>query len=294
MRRVPHFKLMVSVQNHRHTIGVYEDDALLAMFVRVGIMAVERFADRTGDSFLCSSLDLEKLAGCRGVANARRKLGRLEASSRLSVGREEARGGASVGPEGGQREASWRLTLPNFAKKQGFKSVVSTQTVPSASASASATSTASKEKKDKEPASETDALCVPKTKRPSKRPIPESIEGDDRSRLLRLGSDSGFSEDMCRYATTRVRLWAQGSGKLRTDWVAVIVNSMKAGWGLEGMPGRKDPGFKNYGQKLEDNSRKVREETDEFIEQHFRERGEESVRLDQQHVRLLVAGRGNS
>ena len=101
----PHFKIHVSIQNHRRAIGVYESDALLAMFARIGIMAIERFADRTGDSFLCSGLDLERLAGCRGVANARRKLGRLEASTRLRVGQEGA---------------AWSLSMPNFGKKQGF------------------------------------------------------------------------------------------------------------------------------------------------------------------------------
>jgi hypothetical protein len=106
-RRPPHFKIFTSIQNHRHLEGVYEDDALLAMYVRAGIMAVERFADRTSDSFLLSSTDLCRLAGLdHGVANARKKLGRLEAASRLGLSRDGAR---------------WRLTFPNFAKKHGFK-----------------------------------------------------------------------------------------------------------------------------------------------------------------------------
>jgi len=101
--------------------GVYADDALLAMYVRVGIMAIERFADRTDDSFLCSGLDLTRLAGCEGVANAKRKLGRLEAETRLSLGREGA---------------GWRLTFPNFAKKHGFKRGNGAETVSYADADA--------------------------------------------------------------------------------------------------------------------------------------------------------------
>jgi hypothetical protein len=113
-RSAKHFKIHCSIQNHRKTLGVFDDDALLAMYVRVGILAVERFADRTGDSFLVSSLDLERVAGCRGVANARRKLGRLEASTRLTVCQEGA---------------GYRLTLPNFARKQGFGSRNRVETV---------------------------------------------------------------------------------------------------------------------------------------------------------------------
>lgn len=105
--RPKHFKVHCSIQNHRKTIGVYDDDALLAMYVRIGVMAIERFADRTGDSFLVSPRDLERLAGCRGVANARRKLGRLEATSPLTVCQEGA---------------GYRLTVPNLRKKQGFQS----------------------------------------------------------------------------------------------------------------------------------------------------------------------------
>ena len=47
-RRPPHFKVFASIQNHRHTLGLFDDDALLAMYVRAGILAIERYADRHG------------------------------------------------------------------------------------------------------------------------------------------------------------------------------------------------------------------------------------------------------
>lgn len=130
-----HFKVHCSIQNHRRMIGVYDDDSLLAMFTRIGIMAVERYADKTGDSFICSGRDLERLAACSGVANAIRKLERLAAaggpalvrptSGQALAGTQPTLGGqghseATGRPVVGQKEAGYRLTFRNFAKKQGF------------------------------------------------------------------------------------------------------------------------------------------------------------------------------
>lgn len=129
-RRPPHFKVFTSIQNHHKTLGVFDDDALLAMYVRAGILAVERFADQTGDSFLVSTKDLERLAGCRGVANAERKLGRLGAESPLTVGREGA---------------GWRLTFPNFAKKQFGREEKRKETGPPSSSTSSPSSTSSQD-----------------------------------------------------------------------------------------------------------------------------------------------------
>jgi hypothetical protein len=124
--RPKHFKVHASIQNHRKTIGVFDDDSLLAMYVRIGISAIERFADRTDDSFLVSPRDLEGLAGCRGVANARRKLGRLEAASRLTVCQEGA---------------GYRVGFPNFKRKQGFTSQADPEVVPKRTPSSTPTTT---------------------------------------------------------------------------------------------------------------------------------------------------------
>ena len=208
MPRSPkHFKIHASIQNHPKTIGVYDDDALLAMYARIGIMAVERFADRTGDSYLASGRDLERLAGCQGVANARRKLGRLEASTRLEVG---------------QQGAAWRLTLPNFAKKQGFHSRNGCEKENPSSSSPTSTSTSNKHTVDtavsptaaRSPGGQSAALCPPQEAldrvESLSRAISESVPGQsvpttDRAvalwavhldRLNRLGAkggDQGFA-----------------------------------------------------------------------------------------------------
>lgn len=133
--RPKHFKIHTSIQNHCKTIGVFDDDSLLAMYVRIGILAVERFADRTADSFLVSPRDLERLAGCRGVANARRKLGRLEATSRLTVCQEGA---------------GYRVGFPNFKRKQGFKSQADPQADPKRTPSSTTTTTTTTEERERE------------------------------------------------------------------------------------------------------------------------------------------------
>jgi hypothetical protein len=118
---------LFSIQNHAKTPEVWTDDALLAMYLRFGVMALERYADRTDDEFLCSGLDLCRIANVEGVANARRKLGRLLAATPLEVE-----------PEGG----GYRASFPNLAKKQFRRR----EDGPDSRPSASATTTATKKK----------------------------------------------------------------------------------------------------------------------------------------------------
>lgn len=134
MPRVPpHFKVRCSIANHRKTVGIWASDSMLAMYVRAGVLAIERYADRNGDTFYCTGIDLEGIAGCRGVANARRKLGQLEATGMLEVG---------------QHGAGWRLVLPNLAKKQGFTPKKRVETDVSSSSASTSSSTSTKKKKE--------------------------------------------------------------------------------------------------------------------------------------------------
>ncbi len=237
-RNVPHFKTMVSIQNHQKTMGIYEDDSLLAMYLRVGLMAVERYADRTGDSFLCSGLDLERLAGCRGVANARRKLGRLEAS-----------GGPSLCQEG----AGWRLTIPNFAEKQGFQNGNgAAKGSPSASASASTTTTNTEtpivpaEKPQTPEGGEGEvpqgdgkangpSEPDPKPKRKPKATLcPDQLEPDQRYALLVWADKHSFTKSQVIHGFNAVKDWSHGNNRRRVDWVATIRNAIRRGWAVEG------------------------------------------------------------
>ena len=100
-----HFKLHASLANHRKTAALFADNDMLALYGRIGILAIERFADKTGDSFLVHPRELLVLTG-RGRADvARRSLERLADISPISV---ESEGDLL------------RIGFPNFAEKQGF------------------------------------------------------------------------------------------------------------------------------------------------------------------------------
>jgi len=194
--RPKHFKIHCSIQNHQKTLGLFDDDALLAMYVRAGIMAIERFADRTGDSFLLSGMDLERLAGCRGVANARRKLGRLEASSRLTLGQEGA---------------GYRLTFPNLSRKQGFQTEADRKLSTSSSSSSSPTPTSKKRESTVPPAPPASpATPVSKSNGKSRRiliPKPDLFPGDSMDRLRVWGDKHGFGQRVLNAGLEVFREW---------------------------------------------------------------------------------------
>lgn len=100
-----HFKVHCSIQNHEKTAAMAADNDLLALYVRLGMLAVERFADRTGGTFIVSDRELPRLTGKYRADVARTLLSRL----------------ANVSPTSAERDGDvWRITIPNFAKKQGF------------------------------------------------------------------------------------------------------------------------------------------------------------------------------
>lgn len=227
-RRPPHFKVFASIQNHRRAIGVFEDDALLAMYVRVGILAIERYADRTGDSCLLSSYDLERVAGCRGVANARRKLGRLVAATRLTLGQEGA---------------GYRLTIPNLAKKQFSRDGNGAETGPPSSSSSTTTTTEEK----KEPAAVAAPVFAPggngkpkpekRSRRAKKTPFPDPFPLDLKLRLYSWAPGAGFTEIQVDESVIRVGDWAISNAKLMADWGRAIQGYMRDGWPMRSPAG---------------------------------------------------------
>lgn len=164
-RQKPHFKVRTTIQNHRKMPGVYDDDALLAMWVRIGILAVERFADRQDNRVYISARDLLRITGAAPVSNALRKLGRLLASSPLEL----------------SRDGAWYvLTLPNFAEKQGFGARNGAKTERSASASATATKEEEEEDVGSPPTVELQSVVsLPaEPERPRRRSAPPSWATD--------------------------------------------------------------------------------------------------------------------
>jgi len=126
--QAPHFKVRCSMRNHRKTAGVYADNRLLAAWVRLGIYAVEVYADRTQDTFQIPDRALTALMGVGRADIARTSLGRLADVCGMSVERQ-----GDV----------WAITWPNLAKKQFPRREDGTVRGGSASASASASGSGS-------------------------------------------------------------------------------------------------------------------------------------------------------
>ncbi len=106
MARVrPHFKLHVSVRYHPKLAAVYADNDLYALWCRLGPLAIERYAARTGEQFTVHDRELLALTGKGRADVARKSLERL----------------ADVSPMSAERYGDhWRITWPNFLRKQGF------------------------------------------------------------------------------------------------------------------------------------------------------------------------------
>lgn len=123
-RGKPHFKVRLSVKNHDDLPAVYSSNDLFALWVRLGMAAIERFADRTGDRFIVPDRELMMLTGKGRLDVARTSLSRL----------------ADVSPISAERDGDvWRIHFPNLAQKQGFRPRNGTVTGPPATATATAT-----------------------------------------------------------------------------------------------------------------------------------------------------------
>lgn len=100
-----HFKVHLSVLSHPKMIEVVSDPRLFATWVRLGMLAVERYAARTGDRFAISSGDLLAVTG---ASNPGAAMNAVQALVRRSPVRIEPRGSHFV------------VTFPNLARKQGL------------------------------------------------------------------------------------------------------------------------------------------------------------------------------
>jgi len=137
-RSKPHFKVRTTIANHEKMGSVWPDNDMLAMWVRLGVLAIERFADRTEDTFLVSDRELNLISGKGRADVARKSLEHLADISPISV---ERRGDV------------WRITIPNLRKKQGFKWNNSEEEDPSASPPAPTATPTTKRTRESEPAS---------------------------------------------------------------------------------------------------------------------------------------------
>ncbi len=100
-----HFKSHLSLGNHTKTAAMFADNDMLALWLRLGHLAMERRAARTADIFVVRDEELQGLTGKHRADVARKYLGRLADITPISV---ERRGDV------------WSIHWPNYAEKQGF------------------------------------------------------------------------------------------------------------------------------------------------------------------------------
>ena len=101
-----HFKSHLSLGNHAKTAEMFADNDLLATWLRLGHLAVERRAALTNDIFIVRDEELQGLTGKGRIDVARKLLERLADISPISV-----ECSANI----------WTITWPKFAEKQGFR-----------------------------------------------------------------------------------------------------------------------------------------------------------------------------
>jgi len=130
-RSKPHFKAHTTIKAHRKMAAVYGDNDLLALWLRLGVEAIERYADRTGDSFLIHERELASLAGTKRRDSAEKLLLNLVKTSPI------------LAQKSGE---TWRIRWPNFQRKQGFGQKNGVETGYSSTSSSSSTSSKSKKK----------------------------------------------------------------------------------------------------------------------------------------------------
>jgi hypothetical protein len=233
-RRPPHFKIFTTVRSDSKLRGLWGSDSLLAMYVRAGILCVERFADRTQDSCLVNRHDLMDVAATQPMANAIKKLRSLVAATPLrlrceclNTGRDvtdpaaKALGGrcdpAAI-PLGPRCDCAgiW-LDFPNFAKWQGFKHENGEETGGKRGSSASASSSSSSDlktdpqKKDSAPpAAGSAAPRGPKVLKPEP---PEAVQfAEDFADGLRAVHE-GFKPP----SEAALRSWARAARLMLTE-----------------------------------------------------------------------------
>ena len=100
-----HAKLHCALQSHPKTFYVYGDNDLFATYARILMLAVERFAARTGNRFDVKQKELLELTGKRRIDAAKRVLDYLSTMGPVLI---DYRGDSAL------------ITIPNFSEKQGF------------------------------------------------------------------------------------------------------------------------------------------------------------------------------
>ena len=127
-RRPPHFKVFCSLANHRKTTELWENHDLLAIWLKLGVLAIERFADKTGDRFKLTTSDAKRVTMRSRADHAWKALGRVAEQSNIEVDKPLANKSSGV------------VRFPNFEQKQFSREKNGTEKAYSPSSSSTSTS----------------------------------------------------------------------------------------------------------------------------------------------------------
>lgn len=116
----PHAKIHTSLGNHRKTADMFASNDLLAAYTRVLLLAVERFADRNEDSFCVHASELCRITGTSRIDRAMKVMDQLVASSPVALTQLPPSSDLASTQLRPSSVLTWKLTIPNFAIKQGF------------------------------------------------------------------------------------------------------------------------------------------------------------------------------
>lgn len=233
--RVPHFKVRTSIKNHSKMAKVWADNDLTALWLRLGIECVERFADRTDDTIIVQDRELLALTG----------KGRADVARRLLVGL------ADLLVISASRDGQvWTITFRNFAKRQGFTREVGTRTVPSPSPSPTPSPTTTIEHPPDAPGG-FQLEMQDEGKPPETEAKPEKPSSAVTSRL----DAAAWWPALVERAAKHGKVWAAAPGKRQLELVAVRI---RAGATLDELLGAIDGFVALHSDRLDDGDRPMR------------------------------------
>ena len=104
-RSRPHFKVHTTILHHDKMSGVVCDNELFGLYVKLGVLAIERYASRNANTFTVSHSELLGLTNRKRIDKALLVLSKLIDNSPLTIA---------------YQTHNVSITFPNLLEKQGF------------------------------------------------------------------------------------------------------------------------------------------------------------------------------
>lgn len=113
----PHFRVHVSISNHRNTAVMWRDPMNRGIYCELGRLFIEKYGAKSGDSVNFSAGDMMLITGCSTPSSASKRWQSFVSHCR--VGAESLGGHSPVTSE--SLGSHYRVTFRNFAKKHNMR-----------------------------------------------------------------------------------------------------------------------------------------------------------------------------